>query len=80
MNRANQRDHAIVIGMAGLLAARVTLLERDALPAPRENRRGVPQSLHTHGLLNGGCQVLEALFPGIAGQMLASVAPIRSEG
>ena len=48
------RGHAIVIGasMAGLLAARVlcdhfarvTLIERDSLPAQAESRKGVPQA------------------------------------
>src|SRR5215467_3186829 len=55
------RKHAIVLGgsMAGLLASRVlsdhfervTLIERDALPARAEQRRGVAQGRHTHGLL-----------------------------
>ena len=55
------RKHAIVLGgsMAGLLAARilsdhfgqVSLIERDTLPALAEQRRGVPQGRHTHGLL-----------------------------
>ena len=70
------RKHAIVLGgsMAGLLAARVlsdhfervSLIERDALPARAEQRRGVPQGRHTHGLLASGGNVLEKLFPGIS--------------
>lgn len=70
------RKHAIVVGgsMAGLLAARVlsdhfeqvSLIERDALPAQVEQRRGVPQGRHTHGLLASGGSVLEKLFPGIS--------------
>lgn len=77
-------DHAIVIGgsMAGLLAARVladsyrrvTLVERDSLGGAIECRRGVPQGRHTHGLLAGGRQALEKLFPGISGQLLAAGA------
>ncbi|HLK69441.1 MAG TPA: hypothetical protein VKU19_38685 [Bryobacteraceae bacterium] len=73
---SNGRRHAVVIGgsMAGLLAARVlsdhfpqvTVLERDSFPVARENRRGVPQGRHTHGLLAGGRQTLETLFPGIS--------------
>lgn len=69
------RNHAVVAGgsMAGLMAARVlsdhfervTIIERDAFPASVENRRGVPQGRHTHGLLAGGAQVLEHHFPGI---------------
>src|SRR6201997_170180 len=66
---SNQQTNAIVIGgsMAGLLAARVladcyqtvVLIERDALDSSGENRRGVPQGRHTHGLLAGGREALE---------------------
>src|SRR5215475_12604380 len=75
MPRAD-RKHAIVIGgsMAGLLAARVlsdhfeqvSLIERDVLPMEVQQRRGVPQGRHTHGLLASGRNVLERLFPGIS--------------
>ena len=78
------RRHAIVIGgsMAGLLAARVlsdhfaqvTLIERDLLPAQVEQRRGIPQGRHTHGLLASGRNVLEELFPGISEALLKSGA------
>src|SRR5215470_4254922 len=77
-------DHAIVIGgsIAGLLAARVlsthfgrvTLLERDLFPAVGENRRGVPQGRHTHGLLAGGKQVLDRLFPGLGDELVGAGA------
>jgi 2-polyprenyl-6-methoxyphenol hydroxylase-like FAD-dependent oxidoreductase len=68
--------------MAGLLAARVlagryrqvTLVERDPLGASIENRRGVPQGRHTHGLLSGGREALEKLFPGITAEWLAAGA------
>lgn len=64
--------------MAGLLAARVltdhysrvTLVERDSFPPTGEQRRGVPQGRHTHGLLASGRQVLETLFPGISRQLI----------
>lgn len=69
------RTKAIVIGasMAGLLAAaalakhfeEVVLLERDALPAPGKNRKGVPQGKHTHVLLERGHKVMERLLPGL---------------
>ncbi|MBY0505289.1 MAG: hypothetical protein K2X03_15355 [Bryobacteraceae bacterium] len=78
------KQHAIVIGgsMAGLLAARVlidhfeqvTLVERDTFPAVGENRRGVPQGKHTHGLLAGGAQVLDELFPGFTAEITAAGA------
>lgn len=68
--------------MAGLLAARVltdycdevTLIERDTFPTGVENRRGVPQGRHTHGLLSSGCQVLEDYFPGIGDELVAAGA------
>jgi 2-polyprenyl-6-methoxyphenol hydroxylase-like FAD-dependent oxidoreductase len=81
---SNGRKSAVIIGgsMAGLLAARVladhykqlVLVERDVLPTARENRRGVPQGRHTHGLLAGGREVLEELFPGISEQFVAAGA------
>ena len=67
------RNHAVVIGgsMAGMLAARVlaerfervTIVERDRYPEGAENRRGVPQGRHTHGLLASGREIIERLFP-----------------
>ena len=81
---SSERRHAIVMGgsMAGLLAARVlsdsyqrvTLVERDVLPESAESRRGVPQGRHTHGLLAGGREVLEALFPGLSKEAVAAGA------
>jgi hypothetical protein len=78
------RKHAIVLGasIAGLLASRVlsdlfeqvSLLERDALPTRPEQRRGVPQGCHTHGLLASGRNVLEKLFPGISEALLRAGA------
>jgi 2-polyprenyl-6-methoxyphenol hydroxylase-like FAD-dependent oxidoreductase len=78
----NERSgHAIVLGasMAGLLAARVlsesfakvTIADRDDLPADYRHRRGVPQGEHSHGLLAKGRQVLEELFDGFVADMVA---------
>src|SRR5215213_5281246 len=74
-------DHAVVLGasMAGLAAARVladayervTVLERDALPAAAAHRKGVPQSRHAHALLAGGRAALEELFPGLTDELVA---------
>ena len=71
---SEQRIHAIVMGagVAGLLAARVlarhfarvTVLERDSLPATPRPRDGVPQGRHIHVLLPGGVAAIERLFPG----------------
>ncbi len=77
-------DHALVIGasMAGLVAARVlteaydrvTVVERDVLPACGEHRRGVPQAHHLHGLLASGLATLETLFEGFADEMVLAGA------
>jgi 2-polyprenyl-6-methoxyphenol hydroxylase-like FAD-dependent oxidoreductase len=74
-------EHAVVLGasMAGLATARVladayeriTVLERDALPAAAAHRKGVPQSRHAHGLLAGGRVALEELFPGLTDELVA---------
>lgn len=68
--------------MGGMLAARVlsnfyervTIVDRDTFPAVGEQRRGVPQGVHTHGLLASGCQVFERLFPGLTAEMVAAGA------
>lgn len=67
-------DHAVVLGasMAGLLATRVladayrkvTVIDRDVLPAVGSHRRGVPHGRHHHALQPRACAVLEELFPG----------------
>jgi 2-polyprenyl-6-methoxyphenol hydroxylase-like FAD-dependent oxidoreductase len=68
------RGHAVVIGagMAGLTVAqaisghfgKVTVIERDMLPAEAAPRRGTPQCQHAHMLLAGGLKALQTLFPG----------------
>jgi 2-polyprenyl-6-methoxyphenol hydroxylase-like FAD-dependent oxidoreductase len=78
------REHAVVLGasMAGLAAARVladayervTVLERDALPAAAAHRKGVPQSRHAHGLLAAGRMALEELFPALTDELVANGA------
>lgn len=75
------RKHAVVIGasMGGLLAARVladafervTVVDRDALPSVGEQRTGVPQGRHAHGLLARGREVIEELFPGMTAELVA---------
>jgi 2-polyprenyl-6-methoxyphenol hydroxylase-like FAD-dependent oxidoreductase len=77
-------NHAIVIGasISGLLAARVlsahfdrvTVYDRDTLPLTVENRRGVPQGSHGHGLLASGLRGLKTLFPSIERDLLDSGA------
>lgn len=76
---------AVVIGasMGGLCAAaaiaphydRVTVLDRDRLPAEPAHRRGVPQSKHAHGFQPGGLAALDRLLPGIEDELVAAGAP-----
>ena len=64
--------------MIGLSAAavlsryfdRVTVLERDTLSPDTEERKGIPQGRHVHGVLQAGAEVLEQLFPGFWREML----------
>lgn len=76
---------AVVLGasMGGLLTARVlaefyehvTVVDRDELPAGFGHRRGVPQGRHAHALQPKGSRVLEELFPGLTGEVVAAGAP-----
>ena len=69
-----------VIGasITGLVAARVlsdhfervTIFDRDTLPAACVNRKGVPQGGHGHGLLASGFRALSQLFPQLERQLL----------
>ena len=80
MNKQEDRGHAVVLGasLGGLLAARVlsdhydkvTLLEKDRLPVSVENRTGVPQGRHAHGLLASGFRVMKSLFPGLQDELV----------
>lgn len=77
-------EHAVVLGagLGGLLAARVladtfdrvTVVERDTLPAAARNRQGVPQGRHVHALLPGGSNAIEELFPGLPEELVAGGA------
>ncbi|MFC4150158.1 FAD-dependent oxidoreductase [Micromonospora mangrovi] len=81
MSTTTETGTAIVLGgsIGGLLAARVlsdayakvTVFDRDLLPTADADRRGVPQSIHSHGLLARGLQVLEELFPGLIADLTA---------
>lgn len=81
-------DRAIVIGagLGGLTAAKavapyfseVLVLERDALPDNATPRAGVPQGRQMHGLLPGGLNALEILFPGFRRDLeLAGATRVR---
>lgn len=77
-------EQAVVIGagLGGLTAAavlseffpKVIILERDDLPSQAAPRAGVPQGRHVHGLLAGGQQALETLFPGFSNDLAAAGA------
>ncbi|MFJ3302104.1 FAD-dependent oxidoreductase [Streptomyces sp. NPDC086549] len=76
---SDRRPTAVVLGgsLAGLLAARalasfadrVVVVERDALPAGPEPRKGLPQARHVHQLWSGGAHALEQLVPGVVGRL-----------
>jgi 2-polyprenyl-6-methoxyphenol hydroxylase-like FAD-dependent oxidoreductase len=74
-------SHAVVLGasLAGLAHAiplahrfdRVTLVDRDVLPAGAAHRPGVDQGEHVHLLVPGGVERLEALLPGVLDDLVA---------
>jgi 2-polyprenyl-6-methoxyphenol hydroxylase-like FAD-dependent oxidoreductase len=78
-------NHAVVIGasLAGMCAARVlsdhydkvTVFERDDLPAGPANRSAVPQGRHVHLLMARGAAEFEGLFPGLLDDMVAAGVP-----
>ncbi|MFD0204963.1 MULTISPECIES: FAD-dependent oxidoreductase [Saccharothrix] len=75
---------AVVLGasMGGLLAARalvgsydrITVVDRDPLPADVGHRRGVPQARHFHTILLRGKEALDDMFPGLTGELVAAGA------
>ncbi|MFV9634016.1 FAD-dependent oxidoreductase [Mycobacterium neumannii] len=78
--------HVAVIGgsLAGMCAARVlsdvsdriTIYERDDLPADPANRAAVPQGRHVHLLMARGAEEFESHFPGLLADMVADGVPI----
>ncbi|MDD9935432.1 MAG: tryptophan 7-halogenase [Myxococcales bacterium] len=74
--------HAAVLGsgMAGLVSARVlselfervTLIEKDEVPAEPGIRRGVPQGAHFHALIPGGLEIMSELLPGVKEDLRAA--------
>ncbi|MEV7251148.1 NAD(P)-binding protein [Streptomyces cyaneofuscatus] len=75
-------------GFTGLLTARVlaghfdrvTVLERDELPAGAAHRSGLPQARHPHGMLARGARIVEDLFPGVRAELAAQGAPVFDFG
>ncbi|MGW7466979.1 FAD-dependent oxidoreductase [Streptomyces xantholiticus] len=80
----HRAQHAVVIGggLAGTLSAaaclphveRVTIIERDELPAQPAPRKGLPQGRHAHMLWSGGARAMEQLVPGVTQQWLTAGA------
>ena len=74
-------------GVSGLLSARVlserfarvTLVERDALPEEAVARKGVPQARHLHSLAARGSEILEDLFPGFDAELAAAGCPLLDQ-
>jgi hypothetical protein len=73
---ASGRDCLWARGLPALVAerGRVTVVDRDTFPAVGEHRRGVPQGIHTHGLLSSGRRVMDRLFAGLSDELLAAGA------
>ena len=77
-----QRAVVVGAGMGGLSAAgalakyfeRVDILERDRLAESAASRSGTPQDRHPHGLLAGGLQALDQIFPGFRRDLAAAGA------
>src|SRR6516164_2059185 len=77
-------ERAVVVGagIGGLSAAgalvqhfeRVDVLERDRLATSVASRSGTPQDRHPHGLLAGGLQALDQIFPGFKSDLAAAGA------
>ncbi len=79
-----KRQLAVVVGasVAGLSAAavlssrfaQVVLVDRDLLTDEPQDRRGVPQGRHAHGLLPAGHRRMEGWFPGFTEGLLGAGA------
>ena len=77
-------ESAVVVGasIAGLCAARVlserfervTVIDRDTLPAGLDTRGQVPQGRHPHLLLTAGARLLEQWFPCVIAELVAAGA------
>jgi hypothetical protein len=83
-------ERALVLGgsVAGILAARVladhadevVVVDRDDLADGPDERKGVAQGSHVHGLLGRGLEEMERLFPGITAELAADGGEIADPG
>jgi 2-polyprenyl-6-methoxyphenol hydroxylase-like FAD-dependent oxidoreductase len=72
---------AIVVGgsIGGILTARVlsdhfeevAIVERDSLTGGSQPRKGAPQGRNVHVMFGGGARVIDSLFPGFFGELVA---------
>jgi 2-polyprenyl-6-methoxyphenol hydroxylase-like FAD-dependent oxidoreductase len=84
MGRTGERAVVVGASIAGLCAARVlsdfyrrvTVFERDPLPAVPSNRAAVPQDRHVHLLMARGALEFDNLFPGLLADMVAAGVPM----
>ncbi|WP_426593503.1 NAD(P)/FAD-dependent oxidoreductase [Cellulomonas sp. McL0617] len=82
MTRRDEARRIVVIGasVGGAFAAaalaghgrRITILERDELPAEPAVRRGVPQGTQPHVFLHRGLRAVEELLPGVDADLRAA--------
>ena len=80
--KVGKRAIVIGAGIGGLAAAgalaqyfeQVDILERDRLATSVASRSGTPQDRHPHGLLAGGLQALDQIFPGFKSDLAAAGA------
>ncbi len=87
---SGRTGRAVVIGgsVAGVLAAQVlaahhdevVVLDRDDIPRRPEQRCGVPQGRHAHGLLARGRLVLDELVPGTTEALVGHGARLADVG
>jgi 2-polyprenyl-6-methoxyphenol hydroxylase-like FAD-dependent oxidoreductase len=81
-HKLGKRAVVIGAGIGGLAAAgalagyfeRVDVLERDHLAATVGSRSGTPQDRHPHGLLAGGLEALDRIFPNFKRDLAAAGA------
>jgi hypothetical protein len=77
LRQLGRRAIVVGAGIGGLAATgalaqhfeRVDILERDRLATSIASRSGTPQDWHPHGLLAGGLQALDQIFPGHPGKL-----------
>lgn len=82
VSRRDEARRIVIVGgsVAGAFAAaalaghgrRITVLERDTLPADPAPRRGVPQGRQPHVFLHRGLMAVEELLPGVQADLRAA--------